>query len=193
VPALNWAKCWKMLCITPSAVNHLSLKTDEIFRGYTPSSTHYISYISNKNVSSCNKNNIYIKQFSNLSCKALCLNKPNQSSLTLPSCPLLDKDKFSYYLTGLIEGDGTIVVPKSKRSEKGRLNYPSIQIAFQLHDLPLALLIMKELNSGSLAKKKGVSTYILTINDYAGLLYLIQIINGKMRTPKIHSFYYLID
>ncbi len=194
VPALNWAKCWKMLYITPSAVNHLSLKTDGLFRDYTPSSTHYISYISNKNVFSCKKSNIYIRQFSSSSCKnTLCINKPNQSSLILPDYALLNMDKFSYYLTGLIEGDGTIIVPKSKRSEKGRVNYPSIQIAFQLHDLPLALLIMKELNFGSLARKKGVNAYILTINDHAGLLHLIHIINGKMRTPKIHSFYDLID
>jgi len=123
----------------------------------------------------------------------LCINKPKQSSLRLPDYALLGKDKFSYYLTGLIEGDGTIIVPKSKRSEKGHINYPSIQIAFQLHDLPLALLIMKELNFGSLARKKGVNAYILTINGYYGLLYLIHIINGKMRTPKIHSFYDLID
>ena len=36
---------------------------------------------------------------------------------------------FRFYLAGLIEGDGTIIVPKPERS-KGRLNYPSIQIIF---------------------------------------------------------------
>src|ERR1700730_15073932 len=53
--------------------------------------------------------------------------------------------KFISYLTGLIEGDGTIIVPKTERSYKGKLNYPSIQIVFHLKDFPLALLIQKNL------------------------------------------------
>lgn len=68
--------------------------------------------------------------------------------------PNLNKSKFATYLTGLIEGDGTIIVPKSIRSDKGKLNYPSIQIVFHLKDLPLALLIQKELGHGSLSRKK---------------------------------------
>jgi len=57
-------------------------------------------------------------------------------------------------LTGLIEGEGTIIVPKTARSPKGKLNYLSIQIVFHLKDLPLALLIQKNLGLGSLIKKK---------------------------------------
>lgn len=52
--------------------------------------------------------------------------------------------QFAHYIAGLIEGDGTIHIPKSERSTKGNLNYPSIQIVFHLKDLPLALLIQKE-------------------------------------------------
>ena len=44
--------------------------------------------------------------------------------------------RFSQYITGLLEGDGTIHVPKTLRSVKGTLNYPSIQIVFHLKDLP---------------------------------------------------------
>jgi len=105
----------------------------------------------------------------------------------------LNKDLFSYYLTGLIEGDGAIITPKNLRSPKGKLNYPSIQIVFHLKDLPLALLVQKELGVGSLSRKKGVNAYILTINSYEGLLLIISLINGKMRTPKIYSLNILID
>jgi hypothetical protein len=105
----------------------------------------------------------------------------------------LKKSLFSYYLTGLIEGDGTIVTPQNLRSPKGKLNYPSIQIVFNLKDLPLALLIQKELGVGSLSRKKGVNAYILTINSYEGILLIISLINGKMRTPKIYSLNALID
>ena len=100
---------------------------------------------------------------------------------------------FASYLTGLIEGDGTIIVPKTERSPKGVLNYASVQIAFHLKDLPLALMIQKVLGEGSLAKKKGVNAYILTINSYKGLVLIISLLNGNMRTPKVESLYKLID
>jgi LAGLIDADG endonuclease len=102
-------------------------------------------------------------------------------------------DKFNTYLAGLIEGDGTIIVPKSERSPKGKLNYPSIQIVFHLKDLPLALLIQKNLGFGSISRKKGVNAYILSINNKEGILTLIHLLNGNMRTPKINSLYNLID
>jgi len=99
--------------------------------------------------------------------------------------------KFSTYLTGLIEGDGSIIVPKYERSAK--INYPSIQICFHLKDLPLAMLIQKNLNFGSLIRKKGVNAYMLTIINREGILKMIDIMNGNMRTPKIHSLFKLID
>ena len=42
-------------------------------------------------------------------------------------------------------------------------------------------------------EKKGVNAYILTVNNFKGLLLLISLLNGKMRTPKIYSLYSLID
>ena len=100
---------------------------------------------------------------------------------------------FSFYLAGLIEGDGTIVVPNTERSPKGVLNYPSVQTAFHLKDLPLALMIQKMLGEGSLQRKKGVNAYIFTVNSYKGLILIVSLLNGKMRTPKIESLYKLID
>ncbi|TVY94562.1 putative intron-encoded endonuclease, partial [Lachnellula willkommii] len=84
---------------------------------------------------------------------------------------------FAQYITGLIEGDGTIHVPKTERSLKGTLNYPSIQIVFHLKDLPLALLIQKELGHGSLSKKKGANAYIYTVNNLDGLMLLVSLLN----------------
>jgi hypothetical protein len=105
----------------------------------------------------------------------------------------LSNSKFGTYLTGLIEGDGTIIVPKTERSVKGKINYPSIQIIFHLKDLPLALMIQKELKNGSISRKKGINAYILSINSFEGLLLVTSIINGNMRTPKIHALNNLID
>ena len=49
------------------------------------------------------------------------------------------------YLAGLIEGDGSIIVPKSLRNEKGKLLYPKIKITFVSKDAPLAIKIKKVL------------------------------------------------
>lgn len=103
------------------------------------------------------------------------------------------KNMLGSYLAGLIEGDGTIIVPKTERSNKGKLNYPSIQIVFHAKDFPLALMIQKIFKYGSISKKKGSNAYILTINNKEGIILLINLINGYMRTPKINRLYLLID
>jgi hypothetical protein len=102
-------------------------------------------------------------------------------------------NKFSSYLTGLIEGDGSIIVPKIERSKKGFLYYPSIKLAFDLRDFPLAQMIQKELGHGSLCRMKGVNAYLLQVNNKDGILFLISLLNGNMRTSKINSLYELID
>jgi hypothetical protein len=101
--------------------------------------------------------------------------------------------QFSYYITGLLEGDGTIYVPKTIRSSKGNINYPSIQIVFHLKDLPLALLIQKVLGHGSISKKKGKNAYIYTVNNFEGLILFINLLNGNMRTNKIYILHQLIN
>lgn len=164
-PALNSAICWELLSLTQSAGNLIDLNLLRIFRDYTP-------------------------EF------FFCLN----SSFQISSLPFINfsntsknKSNFSHYLAGLIEGDGTIVVPKTERSNKGKINYPSIQIVFNLKDLPLALLIQQNLGHGSLIRKKGVNAYVLTITNLEGIILIVNLINGKLRTPKIHSLWNLID
>lgn len=171
LPALNSAICWELLYfkylnLTQSAGNSLNLNIMEILRDYSP---ELISY-----------NILSLTQVKNK--KIFFYNNKDLSNLN-----------FSSYLAGLIEGDGTIVVPKIERSAKGKINYPSIQILFHLKDLPLALIIQKELKNGSLSRKKGVNAYVLTINNNEGLLLLTSLINGKMRTPKINALWNLID
>ena len=171
LPALNAAICWKLYdfineSATQSAGNLSYLNILGILRDYTPQL---------------------------ICCKILPLIKLKNLSLRPKNNKDLSYLNFSSYLTGLIEGDGTILVPKTERSSKGKLNYPSIQIVFHLKDFPLALMIQKELKNGSLSRKKGVNAYILTINNYDGLLLVTSLINGNMRTPKIYALYSLID
>nr|YP_010555402.1 LAGLIDADG endonuclease [Ramaria cf. rubripermanens]UYR22150.1 LAGLIDADG endonuclease [Ramaria cf. rubripermanens] len=163
VPALNLANCWELL--------HIKIITQ-----------------SAGNLLNLNLLGLFRDYTPEL---IYCLNLPLRAPFVLQNKK--NFFNFSYYLTGLIEGDGTIIVPKTERSIKGRLNYPSIQIVFHLKDLPLALLIHKNLGHGSISRKKGVNAYILTINDIEGLILIVHLINGKLRTPKIYAFQNLID
>ena len=63
------------------------------------------------------------------------------------------QSSLGYYLACLIEGDGTIVVPTTERSMKGKLNYPSIQIAFAAKDYPLAEVLRLIIGHGSISKR----------------------------------------
>ena len=184
MPALNLAICWESLLNivieSRSAGNLIDLNLLGLFRECTPEIICCNLILLNPNYGSNSSNNNY---------------------------------KFISYLTGLIEGDGSIIVPKTERSPaqslpchrqapkgpkgpqggRGKLNYPSIQIVFHLKDLPLALLIQKNLGFGSLIKKKGLNAYVLYINDQKGILNLVNLLNGNMKTPKIFSLYKLID
>lgn len=162
VPALNLANCWDLLYINKITQSAGNL-IDLNLLGLFRDYTPELIY---------------------------CLNFPFCAPFVLKNNKNLNK--FSYYLTGLIEGDGTIIVPKTDISIKGKLNYPSIQIVFHLKDFPLALLIQKNLGHGTISRKKGVNAYILTINNIEGLILIVHLINGKLRTPKFYAFQNLI-
>nr|YP_009364333.1 hypothetical protein [Ophiocordyceps sinensis]ARF03404.1 hypothetical protein [Ophiocordyceps sinensis] len=177
LPALNLANCWKeiyVIIISLSAGWLISFNILSIFRDYAPkfvcfknypySSRKFISTLKEKLVSPFNHN----------------INRELDS-------------RFASYLAGLIEGDGTIIVPKIERSAKNKLYYPSIQIVFDLRDFALALMIQSKLNHGSISKKKGSNAYILSINKMEGIILVTNIINGYMRTPKVLALHRLID
>lgn len=168
VPALSSANCWKLwnsfdTNFTQSAGNVLNFKW--IFRDYTL------------------KNLCFNDKFREISLL---------SSTFLGTSPVYNP-KFCSYLCGLIEGDGAIIVPMQERSSKGKLYYPSIQIVFDSRDLPLIMIIQKELGFGSISKTKGANCYRLNINSLTGILSIVNMINGYFRTPKILRFYELID
>jgi len=188
VPALNLAICWKHFLFfveSQSAGNLFDFYSLRYLREYTPeifccNSLFLPLFSSNRSfsVQSSSKNQVD-------------KSKTNETNVGLELAH--KNNKFISYLTGLIEGDGTIIVPKTERSSKGKLNYPSIQIVFHLKDIPLALLIQKNLGFGSLIRKKGLNAYVLHINDKKGIINLVNLLNGNMRTPKIYSLYNLID
>jgi DNA-binding transcriptional regulator WhiA len=93
----------------------------------------------------------------------------------------------SSYLAGLIEGDGTIVTP----SKKGYA--PQIIIVFNLKDLPLAEHLQFIIKCGKIQKPKGRGYILWAIQDIEGIIKIINLINGYMRTPKIEALHRLIN
>jgi len=100
-------------------------------------------------------------------------------------------DQFGFWLAGLIESDGSIVVPDVRRDVKGRLRYPFIKIVFHTDDLPLAQHLMKLLGGGTIETSKGYWC-VLWFRDIVTLHKIITLINGKMRTPKLEALHRLI-
>lgn len=170
--ALYFAICWNIhLFINgQSAGNLYNIYNIRYLRDYTRKLIIY--FLINPLNLLLNKYNLYINKriINNLNNLIFNINSNNQ---------------LGYYLAGLIEGDGSIIILNNKCL--------SIQISFAKKDFLLAMIISKNLNSGSISKKKNVNSYDLIINDYSGLLNLINLINGKFRTLKINKLNLLID
>jgi LAGLIDADG DNA endonuclease family protein len=103
-----------------------------------------------------------------------------------------NNSQFAYYLAGLIEGDGSIIVPASLRDIKGKHLYPVIKITFAEKDLPLAEKLNSILKMGKIYKEKG-KYFNLVFYKLEVIFLIVQMIQGKMRTPKIEALNRLID
>ncbi len=175
LPALNLANCWKEIylfiisLLAGCLFNYVLLS---IFRDYMPK---YVCFKSHLKVD---------RKFFSVKRDLSFNNNINNEQFNI---------RFASYLAGLIEGDGTIIVPKTEKSPKGDLYYPSIQIVFDSRDFPLGLILQSKLNHGSISKKKGSNAYVLTINKLEGIVLITLVINGFMRTPKIYALHKLID
>ena len=82
----------------------------------------------------------------------------------------LDNEQLGHYLAGLIDGDGHF----SKAQQ--------LVIVFSSADAFLAYYLKKSLGYGNVKKVKNKNAYILIIAKKEGILNVINLINGKLRT-----------
>lgn len=99
-----------------------------------------------------------------------------------------DNTQLGYYLSGLLESDGTLIVPTLLSKDT-----PKISIVFNSKDLPLALHLKSTLGYGSIQKDANKSAINFVIRNKLGIMDLMSLINGKFRTPKISQLHLLID
>ena len=117
--------------------------------------------------------------------------KQDGSSLLTPLNNLLKGDrKLKSYLAGLYEGDGHIWMPPSSSKKK---HNPRFCITFNIKDEPLAKKLLGIIGSGHIRYKTKENACVLIVSPVIGLKKIISLINGELRTPKIHQFYSLID
>jgi len=91
----------------------------------------------------------------------------------------LNDEQLGYYLAGLIDGNGHF----SK--------IPQLVIVFSSPDAFLAYLIKERLGYGSVKKVKGKNAYILVVANKEGILRVLNLINGKLRSK--HRFDQVIN
>lgn len=105
----------------------------------------------------------------------------------------VNKNMLGHYLAGLIEGDGSIIVPATNRDQKGKLLYPKVKITFVDKDAPLAIKLQQVFGAGTLEYPKNTKYVNLLFQDVTSLEKIAVLINGKMRTPKIEALHRMID
>lgn len=109
------------------------------------------------------------------------------------SSPIIPKNNgnLSHYLAGLFEGDGHIWIPQVKKVTKKQ--YPNFCITFHVKDKPLADYLLNRIGYGFIRIKGKENACVLVVSPVKGLKYLIELLNGKLKTPKIYKFHQLIE
>lgn len=97
--------------------------------------------------------------------------------------------KFKSYLAGLFEGDGHIWIQKSG----SKRHNPRFCITFHMKNEPLAKKLLELVGSGFIRYKLQDKACVLVVSPVVGLKKIVNLINGELRTPKIHQLYALID
>lgn len=103
---------------------------------------------------------------------------------------ILPKTTFGPYLAGLYEADGHIWIQREKGT---KTHNPRFCITFALKNEALAKKLLEIIKSGFIRYKLKDNACVLVISPVIGLKNIVNLINGELKTPKIHQLYSLID
>nr|UEX92757.1 LAGLIDADG endonuclease [Ophiocordyceps lanpingensis] len=118
-----------------------------------------------------------------------------KNSINIVSTQYENKNKdnmLSYYLSGLVEGDGHLSVPKVLKGPSGKSKVANIEVIFALKDLPSAEYLLKKYG-GNIYKHSVKKIVKWKIQDKKSVTLIVNTINGKFRTPKINALHNMID
>ncbi len=97
-----------------------------------------------------------------------------------------------HYLAGILEGDGHISLPYLGNTALNRVLNPIIVFTSHINNLGFFTFIRSELGNIGRFQKTGDKTLRYIIGDRKGILLIINLIHGKLRTPKNKRFNDLI-
>lgn len=99
--------------------------------------------------------------------------------------PVTNSYELPHYLAGLIEGEGSVIVPA-----KGITSYsPYFEIVFHIEDKVLAEYVQLIIGGKFIIKENYC---VLIIKSKDSVQKVISLINGKMRTPKVEALHRMI-
>jgi hypothetical protein len=125
--------------------------------------------------------------------QALNIYKSKSNSYSVYVNKAFGTDNFGYYLAGLLEGDGHISIPAlSKNSSLTRVLNPRIVFTSHISNLALYAFIQSELGNIGRFQITGNNTLRYIIGDLKSIQILINLMHGKLRTPKNQTFNNLI-
>jgi len=70
---------------------------------------------------------------------------------------------------------------------------PRFCITFSLKNEPLAIRLLNLIGSGFIRYKIKDNACVLTVSPVIGLIKIVSLINGELRTPKVHQLHKLIE
>ena len=98
-------------------------------------------------------------------------------------------NQLGYYLAGLIEGDGSIILRKNEKEKTS----PKIVFTFSKNEISLYEKLQKILNTGVIYSEKRTEVCRYSITNAYEVIKIINLVNGKFRTPMILALYKAID
>ncbi len=136
--------------------------------------------------------NTFYSEWLSVLCSHVLLVKRYYNQGSLFTAHKYESDYISYYLAGLIEGDGHFNTPKKLKTPSGTARVAAIEVVFTLKDRPSAEFL-QSLFGGILYDHPNKKITRWLIQDKKSVTNIINLINGKFRTPKINSLYEMID
>jgi hypothetical protein len=98
-----------------------------------------------------------------------------------------------YYLAGLLEGDGHISIPALGNSTLNRILNPRIIFTSHINNLPLYAYLQSKLHGAGRFQKVNDTVIRYIIGDIKSINLIVDLIHGKLRTPKNVTFNKLIE
>lgn len=95
-----------------------------------------------------------------------------------------NNNNLGYYLAGLLEGDGHISLPSLGVTTLNRVLNPRIIFTSHINNLGMYAFIQSELGNIGRFQTSGDNAVRYIIGDIKGIMLFINLMHGKLRTPK---------